>query len=319
MENPIGIPSNALLPEIAQGRLEALLNFQTLIAELTGLPMSNSSLLDEGTAAAEAMAICKAACRGKRNRFFISDRCHPQTIVVVTRAEPIGMDVVVGDASTADFSCQVFAASTAIPRHIRRGRRPDTRHRVCSARRTYSVVATDLLALTLLRPPGELGADMYRHRNVLFPWVLADRTPVFWQPEKPIGASCRAVLSVFPKIVTANSPIGSLCRRANSTSDETAPQLICTAQVLLAIMASMYAVYHGPKGLVRIASRVRGLARCLATGLKTLGYDVGDGAFFDTVRRAMMAFIKRAESGAISLYDDKNLTISLDETTDPRR
>ncbi|MEE2788756.1 MAG: aminomethyl-transferring glycine dehydrogenase [Myxococcota bacterium] len=311
--------------EIAQGRLEALLNFQTMVAELTALPMTNSSLLDEGTAAAEAMAICNAATRGKRKRFFIADHCHPQTIEVVrTRAEPIDIEIVIGNPADVDLSDGSYCGILL--------QYPDTYGRISdpsailNAARdagTLSVLATDLLALTLLKPPGELGADIAVGSAQRFGVPMGGGGPHAGflathdahrriMPGRIVGVSrdSHGEMAYRLTLQTREQHI----RRDRATSN------ICTAQVLLAVMASMYAVYHGPRGLTAIATRVRGLTVALAAGLKTLGYVIEGDDFFDTIHVTTSAVSKirtRAEAKGINLrYVDSNtLTISLDETT----
>ena len=306
--------------EISQGRLEALLNFQTMVADLTGLPVANASLLDEGTAAAEAMHMC---VDGKRSTFFVAADCHPQTIEVVkTRAEAIGVEVRVGDPGSIDFE-DVFGVLLQYPA-------TDGRIRDCSgiAERAHQskamvVMATDLLALTLLRPPGEMGADIavgsaqrfgvpmgYGGPHAAF---LSARDEHKRQlPGRVIGVSRdrHGKTAYRMALQTREQHI----RREKATSN------ICTAQVLLAIMASMYAVYHGPEGLRRIARRVHALAAVLAEGLRRLGYDVGNEPFFDTLRvelgdRPADDVLRTASERGINLrrLGDHTVGIALDE------
>ncbi|MFL6261495.1 MAG: aminomethyl-transferring glycine dehydrogenase [Thermoanaerobaculia bacterium] len=312
--------------EISQGRLEALLNFQTMVADLTGLPIANASLLDEGTAAAEAMHLCYAVSDGKRNVFFVAEDCHPQTIgVVQTRAEAIGVEVRVGDPAAIDFGAgDTFGILLQYP---------STDGRVVDyaplAERAHAagalvVVAADLLALTLLRPPGEFGADVavgsaqrfgvpmgYGGPHAAF---LASRDEYKRQlPGRIIGVSRdrRGKTAYRMAIQTREQHI----RREKATSN------ICTAQVLLSIMASMYAVYHGPEGLKAIARRVHALAASLAAGLAHLGYAVGRDPFFDTVRvgtgeRSADDLLAAAEARGINLrkLGERSVGISLDES-----
>ena len=266
--------------EIAQGRLEALLNFQTMVCDLTALPVANASLLDEGTAAAEAMAMC-AAARIKGTTFFVSDRCHPQTIEVLkTRAEPIGITLEIGDESTFDFAgkgdecigllLQYPATDGAVEDYT------DIVERVHTVG-GLAVVATDLLALCLIKPPGEWGADIAIGSAQRFGVPLG-----FGGPHAAFMSCTEAHKRRLPgRLVGVSKDADgrmalrlSLQTREQHIRREKATSNICTAQVLLAVMAGFYAVYHGPKGLRRIAERVH--AKACEVG--------GEGArFFDTV------------------------------------
>ena len=308
--------------EISQGRLEALLNYQTLVADLTGLPVANASLLDEGTAAAEAMHMC---VDGKRNTFFVAADCHPQTIEVVkTRASAIGVEVRVGDPESIDFQ-DVFGILLQYPNT--EGRIRDWSQIAESAHQAKAmvVVATDLLALTLLRSPGEIGADIAVGSAQRFgvPMGFGGPHAAFMAtrdehkrqiPGRIIGVSRdRHGKTAFRMALQTRE---QHIRREKATSN------ICTAQVLLAIMAGMYAVYHGPEGLRRIARRVHSLTAVLAEGLRRLGYDLGDEPFFDTLRvelgeRTADSILKAAEERGINLrkLGDRAVGISLDEAT----
>jgi glycine dehydrogenase len=314
--------------EISQGRLEALLIFQTMVADLTALPLANASLLDEATAAAEAMHMCHAVAGGERRRFFVCDDCHPQTIAVVkTRALPLGYELEVGPLSALDVQrpglCGVLVQY------------PTTDGRILDlsalAARVHAagallVVATDLLALTLLRPPGEFGADIAVGSAQRFgvppgfggphAAFMATRDEYKRQmPGRIIGVSKDA--EGRPALRLALQTREQHIRRDKATSN------ICTSQVLLAIMASMYAVWHGPEGLTAIARRVRELTVLLARGLRRLALDLGDGPFFDTLRvrttrEAGGRAFQAAAARGINLrrpYADGSLGISLDETT----
>jgi len=274
--------------EIAQGRLEALLNFQTMITDLTALDISNASLLDEGTAAAEAMSLALAGTP-KGKSIFVSDRCHPQTIdVVVTRAEPMGIEVIIGDWQTFNPSSSegLFAILVQYP---------DTRGRIddftaffakAKAAGVVSIVAADLLALTLLKAPGEFGADICVGNSQRFgvPFGFGGPHAGFMackdalkrkMPGRLIGVSLdsRGKPGYRLSLQTREQHI----RRDKATSN------ICTAQVLLAVMASMYAVYHGPEGLKHIAHTVHSRTADLKASLVASGLEVEDGAFFDTI------------------------------------
>jgi len=312
--------------EISQGRLEALLNFQTLVADLTGLPIANASLLDEGTAAAEAMNLCHGASDGKRNAFFVAADCHPQTIEVVkTRAGATGVEIRVGDPEGIDFAAgDLFGVLLQYPATDGRVIDYQPLAERAHAAGVLVVAATDLLALTLLRPPGEFGADVavgsaqrfgvpmgYGGPHAAF---LATRDAYKRQlPGRIIGVSRdrRGKTAFRMAMQTREQHI----RREKATSN------ICTAQVLLAIMASMYAVYHGPEGLKAIARRVHALAAALAGGLRHLGYAAGREPFFDTLRvgtgqRSADELLAAAEARGINLrrLGERAVGVSLDET-----
>jgi glycine dehydrogenase len=321
--------------EISQGRLEALLNFQTMVADLTGLPLANASLLDEATAAAEAMHMCRSIVGDspQRNVFFVADDCHPQTIAVVqTRAQPLGIEVAVGDVlklvggSGAVDASRLFGVLVQYP--ATDGRIEDYRGVADWAHRSGVpvVAATDLLACTLIAPPGEWGADVALGSAQRFgvPMGLGGPHAAFLAtkeeykrliPGRLIGVSkdAHGRAAYRLAIQTREQHI----RREKATSN------ICTAQALLAIMGSMYAVYHGPAGLRRIAERVAGLAASLAASLKAAGHAVGDGAFFDTIRvrpkgRSAAQCLAAARERGFNLRDfgDGSVGISLDERSD---
>jgi glycine dehydrogenase len=318
--------------EIAQGRLEALLNYQTMVADLTGLPLANSSLLDEATAAAEAMSMCYAVTRGKSNGFFVSEDCHPQTIAVIeTRAKPLGVDLQVGSVAvdSIDFDAQdLFGLLVQYP--TTDGRVSDYADLVERAHRAGAlvVVATDLLALTLLRPPGEFGADVAVGSSQRFgvppgfggphaAFLSTREEHARRMPGRIVGVSKDADGGVAYRLTIQTRE--QHIRREKATSN------ICTAQVLLAIIASMYAVYHGPERLSRIARRIHGLTAALAKGLERLGLDVGKSVFFDTLRvraaerRSAEQIHQAAEARRVNLraYPDGSVGVSLDETTRP--
>ena len=274
--------------EISQGRLEALLNYQTMVADLTGLPLSNASLLDEATAAAEAMAMCVAASRGKRKRFLASERCHPQTLAVVqTRAEPIGVEVVIGDHASWEFDDSVCGALVQYPASEGEVLDYAPTAEAAHAAGAKLVVACDLLALCLLRAPGEFGADIAIGSAQRFGVPLGYGGPhaAFMaatdgfkrqMPGRIIGLSKDSAGA--PALRMAMQTREQHIRRDKATSN------ICTAQVLLAVMAGAYAVYHGPEGLRAIAERVRGLTELCALGLARLDVPVADHKRFDTLR-----------------------------------
>jgi len=312
--------------EISQGRLEALLNFQTLVADLTGLEISNSSLLDEATAAAEAMTFCQRVL-GRKNKakaFFVSDRCHPQTIAVMqTRAEPLGIEVLVGDHESFDFSTPIVGALVQYP--CSDGAILDYTafgEKVHEAG-ALLVVAADLLSLCLLRPPGEFGADVVVGNSQRFGVPLG-----FGGPHAAFMATSEAYKRQIPgRIVGVSKDVHgnpalrlALQTREQHIRRDRATSNICTAQVLLAVVASMYAVYHGPDGLRRIAQKIRNHTHWLAERLKGLGYHVVHGDFFDTLRigsgpQGAAEVQKNALKLGINLRTDgSDVIVALDET-----
>ena len=312
--------------EIAQGRLEALLNFQTAVIDLTGLPIANASLLDEGTAAAEAMALAYGIAGGEpKNTFFVSSLCHPQTVdVVKTRARARGIEVVVGDLDQFDFSAPVFGALLQYP--ATDGEVIDYRPFTQRAREEGIVVvaAADLLSLVLLSPPGEWGADIAVGTTQRFgvPMGFGGPHAAYFAcrdeyrrqvPGRIIGVSVDA--DGNPALRMALQTREQHIRREKATSN------ICTAQVLLAVMAGMYAVYHGPDGLRKIAERVHALAELLAAGAERLNYRVVHGVFFDTVRvdvgTRVGGIVAAARDRGINLRacDESSICVALDETT----
>src|SRR6478609_2349192 len=272
--------------ELAQGRLEALLNFQTMVTDLTALDIANASLLDEATAAAEAMALCYHAATGRdsRNRFFVADNCHPQTIAVVrTRAKPLGIEVVTGDFSDFEFDDTVFGGLVQYP--ATDGVIYDYEKFAKAANEVGAllVVAADILALTLLKPPAEFGADVAVGSTQRFGVPLG-----FGGPHAAYFATRDAYKRhMAGRLVgVSHDPNGRLGYRLSMQTREQhirrdkATSNICTAQVLLAVIASMYAVYHGPIRLRRIAERIWVQTETLALALEKLGYEIGDGPRF---------------------------------------
>jgi glycine dehydrogenase len=314
-------------PEISQGRLEALLNFQTLISDLTGMQIANASLLDEATAAAEAMTFCKRLSKNKAsNTFFASQHCHPQTLDVLrTRAEPLGIEVEVGDEAAITDASAYFGALLQYP--ASNGDIFDYRALVerFHAANALVAVAADLLALTLLTPPGEFGADVALGSAQRFGVPLG-----FGGPHAAYFATRDAFKRDMPGRLVGMSvdrfgkPALRLAMqtREQHIRREKATSNICTAQVLLANIASMYAVYHGPKGLTAIAQRVHSFTAILALGLTKLGHSVEQQHFFDTLsiktgaKTAELHAKARAAGINLREIDAERLGLSLDETTD---
>ncbi|MDQ3260648.1 MAG: aminomethyl-transferring glycine dehydrogenase, partial [Pseudomonadota bacterium] len=312
-------------PEISQGRLEALLNFQTMVSDLTGMEIANASLLDEATAAAEAMSMCLRLAESGCRAFFVSQDCHPQTIAVVrTRAEAIGVEIIIGDHRQYTCDQQVFGVLLQYP--ASNGEIHDYRDAVAAAhaRGTLVTVATDLLSLALLTPPGEFGADIAVGTTQRFGMPLG-----YGGPHAAYMATKRAFVRAMPgrlvgvSIDSHGNPAYRLAlqTREQHIRREKATSNICTAQVLPAVVAAMYAVYHGPAGLKTIAGRIHRLTAVLAEGLRRMGCEVKTECFFDTIFLATgtrtAAIYSAALGSQINLrhVDDSTLGISLDETT----
>jgi glycine dehydrogenase len=312
-------------PEISQGRLEALLNFQTLVADLCGLPLANASLLDEGTAAAEAMTLARRVSRADSPVFFVDADCHPQTIAVVaTRAEPIGIDVVVGDPAS-ELPAEMFGALLAYP-----GSSGAVRDIAPVAARVraaggLAVVVADPLALVVATPPGEQGADVVVGSMQRFGvpmgfggphagYIATREEHARALPGRLVGVSLD--VAGRPALRLALQTREQHIRREKATSN------VCTAQVLLAVMAGMYAVWHGPDGLRRIAERVHRLTSILAAGLRDAGVALAAETWFDTVRArvpgraAAVCAAARADGINLLQVDADTVGIALDETCD---
>ena len=310
-------------PEISQGRLEALINFQTMITDLTGMEMANASMLDEGTAAAEAMALCQRMSKSKSNRFLVDTDCLPQTIEIIkARAEPMNIEVVVGNPE--DFAGEAFGALLQYPGAS--GEIRDNREIIAriQADKGLVVVAADILSLVLLESPGSQGADVAIGSTQRFGVPLG-----FGGPHAGYMATRESFKRNLPGRLVGLSQDANgepayrlaLQTREQHIRREKATSNICTAQVLLAVIASMYAVYHGPEGLTRIAQRVHLLTSILAQGLKQHGLAPVNSSWFDTLTLNTGAktseIISAAEERQINLrqIDANSIGISLDETT----
>jgi glycine dehydrogenase len=312
-------------PEISQGRLEALINFQTMITDLTGMEMSNASMLDEGTAAAEAMSLCQRMSKSKSARFFVDSDCLPQTIEIIkTRAEPMGVEVVVGDPATLTADTELFGLLLQYPGasgEIRNFREVIEQVKQQGA---LVVMAADILSLVLLESPGSLGADVAIGSTQRFGVPLG-----FGGPHAAYMATREAFKRNLPGRLVGLSQDANgdpayrlaLQTREQHIRREKATSNICTAQVLLAVIASMYAVYHGPDGLQRIAQRVLLLTSVLAEGLGLNGIEPTNQNWFDTLTlntgSRTQGILEAAAAREINLraIDENTLGLSLDETT----
>lgn len=329
LENPVWYTAyTPYQAEISQGRMESLLNFQTMVKDLTALEIANASLLDEGTAAAEAMNMAHGLCKNQAAKhFFVSDKLHPQVIEVLkTRSQPLGLEMIIGNAENFDFKTPIFAFFVQYP---------DTEGTVADWKaltkkvqemQAFMVVGTDLLALTLLTPPGEWGADIVYGNSQRFGVPLG-----FGGPHAAFMATKDAFKRNIPgRIIgvskdSQNKPALRLAlqTREQHIRREKATSNICTAQVLLANMAAMYAVYHGPEGLKRIAARTHKLTQILKTGLEQAGIKVLNTTSFDTlvIESAKASdFYNLALQKNINLrkISDNKLGISLDETCEEK-
>lgn len=319
--------------EIAQGRLEALLNFQTMVSDLTGLPIANASLLDEATAAAEAMAMAEGIFNKKRKnnpatKFFVDNKVYKQTLdVLITRARPLHIEVVTGDWKTFNFADDYFGVLIQYPDAEGEIHDYRTLASSCNTKDIQVIVAADIMSLAIVTPPGEWGAD-----------VVVGNTQRFGVP-KGFGGPHAAFFAtkedhkrVIPgRIIglSVDSNGDAALRMALQTREqhirrEKATSNICTAQALLAIMAGMYAVYHGPEGIKEIAIQINHLTATLSENLKEAGINVISGNYFDTItiktdNSRISAIKSKSESSGINFYypgDDK-ISISVDETTTP--
>ncbi len=314
-------------PEIAQGRLEALLNYQTMVADLTGLPVANASLLDEATAAAEAMTMAERCAKSKARAFFVDEGCHPQTIAVIrTRALPLDIQIVVGAPEALDPTT-VFGAIFQYPGTLGHVRDFSAEIAALHAAKAIAVVATDLLALCLLKEPGAMGADIAVGSSQRFgvPMGYGGPHAAFfacrdeWKRSMPgriVGVSIDSRGNKAYRL--------SLQTREQHIRREKATSNVCTAQALLAVMASMYGVFHGPKGLRAIAERVHFMTNRLARALRAAGAKVSPKAFFGTItvevgvgQTGILAAARQEGLNFRKIGNDR-VGISLDETTDEK-
>ena len=314
-------------PEIAQGRLEALLNYQTMVADLTGLPVANASLLDEATAAAEAMTMAERVAKSKARAFFVDENCHPQTIAVIrTRAQPLGIEVLVGPPEALEPS-KVFGAIFQYPGSYGHVRDLTAEIAALHAAKALAIVATDLLALTMLKEPGAMGADIAVGSSQRFGVPLGYGGPhaAFFScrdehkramPGRIVGVSIDARGNKAYRL--------ALQTREQHIRREKATSNVCTAQALLAVMAGFYAVFHGPKGLRAIAEQVHFRTNRIARALKAAGAKVGPKAFFDTITvevgvgQAGILAAARHEGLNFRKIGSDRVGISIDETTDDK-
>src|SRR6056297_185545 len=313
-------------PEISQGRLEALLNYQTMVSDLTGLPVANASLLDESTAAAEAMTMAQRVAKSKAMAFFVDENCHPQnTEVMRTRAEPLGIEVIVGPPEALEAE-EVFGAIFQYPGTYGHLRDVSAEMEALHAANATGIVIADPLMLTLLKEPGAMGADIAVGSTQRF------GVPLGYGGPHAAYLACRDSMkrAVPGRIVgvTVDSHGDRAFRLALQTREqhirrEKATSNVCTAQALLAVIASFYGVFHGPRGLRAIAERIHRAAHRLASGLEAAGYAVAPEAFFDTITvecgALRGAILSAAEAEGINLrpVGATRLGIALDEACGP--
>jgi glycine dehydrogenase len=316
-------------PEISQGRLEAMLNFQTMVCDLTGMEVANASMLDEATAAAEAMQLCLRAGSRKVSspRFLISDGCHPQTVAVLqTRAEPLGIETVVQSHREFNFDEETVGVLVQYPATDGLIENFEQLAEAAHEAGALVVVATDLLALTLLRSPGGMGADVALGSSQRFGVPLGCGGPhaaFFAARERFTRQIPGRIVGVSRDAAGRRALRLALQTREQHIRRDKATSNICTAQVLLAVVASMYGVYHGPDGLTRIARRIRGLTEALAARLRESGCRVTPGPLFDTIqvvpaRGSASEILRRAAALGMNLrlFDDASVGISLGEPCD---
>ncbi|NNE39217.1 MAG: aminomethyl-transferring glycine dehydrogenase, partial [Gammaproteobacteria bacterium] len=310
--------------EISQGRLEALLNFQQMITDLTGMELANASLLDEATAAAEAMAMCKRLSKSKKNTFFVDEECHPQTIAVVkTRAKYFGITLIIGKVSK-DLACdELFGALFQYPGT---SGNIENIEPIISALHEQNVlvsVATDLLSLLLLKPPGEMGADVVFGNSQRFgvPMGYGGPHAAFFATRQDFIRQVPGRIIGVSKDREGNHALRMVLQtREQHIRREKATSNICTSQVLLAVIASFYAIYHGPQSLKLIAGRVHRFMQIFAEGIKQSGYELVHESYFDTItvktpnRANRLAAMARESRINLRIIDADHIGIAFDET-----
>ncbi|MDZ7717329.1 MAG: aminomethyl-transferring glycine dehydrogenase subunit GcvPA [Balneolaceae bacterium] len=318
--------------EISQGRLEALINFQTMVTDLTGMEIANASLLDEGTAAAEAISMLHGRRRGKKrkkaNTFFVSENCHPQTkSVLKSRMEPLEIELVFGNPGEADLNNEnIFGILLQYPDTYGTVKDLSGLIEAAHANDVYVTVAADLLSLTLLTPPGEMGADVVVGTTQRFgvPMGYGGPHAAYFATKEKFKRQIPGRIIGVTKDAEGNAAYRmALQTREQHIRREKATSNICTAQVLLAVISGMYAAYHGPGGLKKIASKIHGLAKLASAGLKELGYETVSEQFFDTITVLNLTsdqielIQKNAEDHQINFrYSEDGIGISFDETKD---
>ena len=308
--------------EISQGRLEALLNYQTMVTDLTGLPLANASLLDEGTAAAEAMVMFfNNTKNSKKNIYLVSDKCHPQTInVLKTRAEPIGINIVIGSVSRETLTENVFGVLLQYPDTDGKIEDYSEYCLLAKANKSYVCMATDLLALSILKTPGEMGADAAVGNSQRFgvPMGFGGPHAAFFATTENFKRKIPGRIIGVSQDQHGNRALRmALQTREQHIRREKATSNICTAQVLLAIISGMYAVYHGKEGILKIGSEVNKKTRVLAKSFLDAGFEIDNLFFFDTIKIKVEGWEDNSASKGINFrdYKDGYIGISLDETT----
>ncbi|MEL7145233.1 MAG: aminomethyl-transferring glycine dehydrogenase, partial [Bacteroidota bacterium] len=315
--------------EIAQGRLEALINFQTVVTDLTGMEIANASLLDEGTAAAEAMTMLAGLTKGpkkKASRFFVDENVFPQTLdVLKTRAIPAGIDLQIGDLATLDLTDpELYGVLVQYPNSDGLAMDHTNFFAAAADNKVFVAVAADLLSLTLLTPPGEMGADVVVGTSQRFgvPMGYGGPHAAFFATREAFKRNIPGRIIGVSKDKDGNNAYRmALQTREQHIRREKATSNICTAQVLLAVMAGMYAVYHGPEGLKEIAERVHGMAGLVARNLRAMGFEVAEGSFFDTLKvsangmQDQIRFSTENEGINLRYFETDHVGISFDETT----
>jgi len=313
-------------PEISQGRLEALMNFQTMVSDLTGMDLANASMLDEATACAEAMTLCHRVSKSKSNVFFVANDCYHQNIEVIkTRAEPLNIEVVIGDPLVELKELDCFGVLLQYPNTYGGFSDYSNLIELVHQKKALVAISADLLSLTLLKPPGEMGADLVVGNTQRFGVPIGYGGPHAAymsindkykrsMPGRIIGASVdtKGRLAYRLALQTREQHI----RREKATSN------ICTAQALLAIMASMYAVYHGPQGLKNIAGRIFRYASVFADGMEKMGFGIVNETFFDTLTIKVKnsdAIVMQAEKNGynINVFSKTLVSVSFDELSTP--